>query len=396
MSNTEPTVMVISPYSSGITNKLTFMAKGLQSEHDADTEPVYIECYKKENGESTIRISTETGIWCEFQPYDKDAGELLPTSVAVNLYDLFNTVDQCADEMISFWIDDESNELVLNSMYNPTKDIDELEVRFSIIEKGFARRSIEVKSTDTLITTIELNQMALMSILSELNVENSVDGVNMIIRDGKLKFQSVYAGLKSNLVIKEYANEVYPTDVSAFIPFNIFNLMMSTGEYKDIKFNIYVSNIVTVDTDEYKFVYRGKEVREVFSSDASKYEDYFIIDAKLIDSTMKLINKLTQQVPVTNITFEKVTAGEADISAEFVNRFSISIRTDLAMLSDKKMTVDAQLFAEMMKRTGLDAIKVKVNADDGVYIGFENQMIIKQMEYDHSDFSKFRTYSDHK
>jgi hypothetical protein len=98
-------------------------------------------------------------------------------------------------------------------MYNPTKDIDELEVRFSIIEKGFARRSIEVKSTDTLITTIELNQMALMSILSELNVENSVDGVNMIIRDGKLKFQSVYAGLKSNLVIKEYANEVYPTDV---------------------------------------------------------------------------------------------------------------------------------------------------------------------------------------
>jgi hypothetical protein len=117
---------------------------------------------------------------------------------------------------------------------------------------------------------------------------------------------------------------------------------------------------------------------------------------KIIDSTMKLINKLTQQVPVTNITFEKVTAGEADISAEFVNRFSISIRTDLAMLSDKKMTVDAQLFAEMMKRTGLDAIKVKVNADDGVYIGFENQMIIKQMEYDHSDFSKFRTYSDHK
>jgi hypothetical protein len=64
------------------------------------------------------------------------------------------------------------------------------------------------------------------------------------------------------------------------------------------------------------------------------------------------------------------------------------------MLSDKEMNIDSQIFCEMIRNTGIDGIRVRVDDYDGVYIAFDNRMIRKQMSYDHSDFCKFRTYSE--
>lgn len=375
--------------------RLCFMAKGLQSEHQADTEPLYIESYRN-NNENIIRLSTSSGIWTEVNPYDKEDGDILPFSVSVNLYDFFNAVDQCIDELISLWIDEETNELVLNSFYNSSKELDELEVRFNIITQKFPFRNLTVTPDAKLINSIGLDQQTLLNVLTHLNYENSADGVNIVVENNKLKFQNIYAGMKSTLIVKSTEMNEYGSNCSVFIPFNIFNLMMSTGQYTDIIFNIYDNNTVTVTASEYSFMYKDTSNTEIFVIDASKYDDYFVMDAKLIDSNVKLLNKLTQQVPVVNLKFDKVTDGLADISCEYPSRYSVSMRTDLVMLSDKEMTIDARIFAEMIRNTNVDAIRVKIDNFDGVYLAYENAIVKKQIAYDHSDFSKFRVYSESK
>lgn len=373
--------------------RLCFMAKGLQSEHQADTEPLYIESYRKDN-ENIIRLSTSTGIWTEVNPYDKEDGDILPFSVSVNLYDFFNAVDQCVDELISLWIDEETNELVLNSFYNPTKELDELEVRFNIITQKFPFRNLTVTPDAKLINSIGLDQQTLLNVLTHLNYEQSADGVNIIVENNKVKFQNIYAGMKSTLIVKSTEMNEYGSDCSVFIPFSIFNLMMSTGQYTDIIFNIYDNNTVTVTASEYSFMYKDSSNTEIFTIDVSKYNDYFVMDAKLVDSNIKLLNKLTQQVPVVSLKFDKVTDGLADITCEYPSRYSVSMRTDLVMLSDREMTIDARIFAEMIRNTNVDAIRVKVDDFDGVYLAYENAIVKKQIAYDHSDFSKFRVYSE--
>jgi transcriptional/translational regulatory protein YebC/TACO1 len=57
-------------------SRLTFLAKMLQSEHQANTEPLYIESYRIHD-ENVIRLSTKNGIYTEINPYDKEEGEIL-------------------------------------------------------------------------------------------------------------------------------------------------------------------------------------------------------------------------------------------------------------------------------------------------------------------------------
>lgn len=373
--------------------RLCFMAKGLQSEYQADNEQLYIECYRKED-ENVIRLSTSTGIWTEVNPYDKEEGDILPFSVSVNLYDFFNAVDHCIDELISLWIDEETNELVLNSFYNPDKELDELEVRFKIGTSKFPFRPITVTPDAKLINTIELDAQSLVEIMTQLNYEKTADGVNIIVENKKLKFQNVYAGMKSTLILKTYEQNDYDTDCSVYIPFNIFGLMLSTGQHTPLIFNIYENNTVTLTACEYNFMHVDTTNTEIFTLDVSKFNDYFVMDAKLLECNMKLLNKLTQQVPIVNVKFEKVDACVADIICEYPNRYTVAMRTDLAMLSDKEMNIDARILSEMIRHTNVDAIRVKIDDFDGVYIGYENAIVKKQTVYDHSEFSKYRVYKE--
>lgn len=70
------------------------------------------------------------------------------------------------------------------------------------------------------------------------------------------------------------------------------------------------------------------------------------------------------------------------------------MRTDLLMLSDNKMVIDSRIFAEMIKGSNIDAIRIKTDEFDGVYVAYENAIVKKQIAYDHSEFSKFRVYSE--
>lgn len=386
-----PTMMVVSPFSN-IANRLKHFASGITDEGSASNALIHINCFTKNVDDSTlqvIRFTDDNGMWTEIHPHDKVKGTILDSGVSVNMYDLYNAVENCPDELITFWIDEEDNELVLNSFYNETKGFDELEVRFTI--KGNGVTDVITDSESELITSITMNAITFHTIMSELNVEHSIDGVNIIVDNGKLKFQSDYNGFISELSIKQTDAEVYDTDISIYIPMNIFQLMISTGHVYDLVFKIYNNDVVMLSTADYEFYYRIPEKRFVYTFDRDATKPYLIIDAELIESTIKLINRLNKPSQISMLTIEKVNDGEADLSCGIDGRYSISVRTDLAMLSDETIVVDSDIFQEMVSRTKTDAIALKYFSPTKLYMKLENQIMVKEMTYDHEKFSKFRS-----
>lgn len=388
-----PIIMAVSPYSN-IANHLKYFASAIKDETDADKHYIYIDCYSKnvDGGNlQVIRLSNDTGMWTELYPVDKVSGALLPESVAVNLFDLYNAVENCPDELLKFWIDEEDNELVLNSFLNEDKDIDELEIRFAIFKRGFPTRMLSTEPLEEQgkLGTITLNAIMTKMITDELNVENSVDGVNIVVRDGKLRFQASYYGFDSDLKVKQFEDEVYPNDFTVFIPFPIFNQMVSTGHVYDLKIEVYENGVITLNTDAYQFYYKADLTRPDIKLTTDGSERYLIIDAELIEGTMKLMNRLNKTSQITNMMIEYVNDGEADLSCQLDGRWLISIRTDLAMLSKETVEIDADIFQEMVSRTQVDAIQLNTIGDK-ICMKLENALIEKIMVYDHATFSAHR------
>lgn len=385
-----PIMMVVSPFSN-IANRLKHFASGLSDESSAECALIHMDCFSREIDGSelkVIRFTDDNGMWSEIHPHDKVSGAILERGVSVNMYDLYNAIENCPDELITFWIDEEDNELVLNSFYNEEKGIDELEIRFKIQGTGVTPTITECESKK--ITSITMNAITFHTIMSELNVENNLDGVNIIVENGKLKYQADYNGFISELSIKQTDDEVYDTDVSIYIPMNIFQLMISTGHIYDLVFNLYDNDVVMLSTDDYEFYYRLTEKHEVYTFNEDNNKRYFIIDAELLESTMKLINRLNKQSNISMLTIEKVSDGEADLTCGIDGRYTISVRTDLAMLSDEKIEIDSDIFQEMVSRTKVDAIQLMYSSPTKLYMQLENQLIIKKMFYDHEKFSIFR------
>lgn len=387
-----PTTMVISPFSN-ISNKLKHFASAITDETDADSHLIYVNCFEREiDGVilKVIRLSDQYGMWTELHPYDKVDGDILDRPFAVNLYDLFNVVENCPDELLTLWIDDEDNELVVNSFYNEDKAVDELEVRLTL--HGYNPTALEMKSSADakLLTTISMNALTTHHIMNELNVEHSADGVNIIVSDGKLRFQTAYHGFVSEFKMKEHDDIVFETDVKAFIPFNVFQCMISTGHITDLNFDIYDNHVICLSTDEYEFFYRIEEDKEVHEFDTEDLQRYFIIDAELIEANVKMLNRLNKQSKISNLTIEYVSDGEADISCGLDGRYGISMRTDLAMLSKDTIVVDSDIFQEMVSRTNVDAVMLQYKNPNELYIKMENQLIVKQMSYNHAIFSGYR------
>jgi hypothetical protein len=111
-----PKVMYISKISQ-IQEKLNFLAQSLNSEEQAEKDKIFMEFFPStREGDSVniIRFSTRNGVYSEVNTVDKFKGEILERNIAVNLFDLYNIVSFC-DETICFWIDEETNELVVNS-----------------------------------------------------------------------------------------------------------------------------------------------------------------------------------------------------------------------------------------------------------------------------------------
>lgn len=384
------TMMIVSPYSN-IANRLKHFASGLLDESSADTALIHINCFSRTIDGSElkfIRFTDDNGMWSEIHPYDKVSGKLLERGISVNMYDLYNTIENCLDELITFWIDEDDNELVLNSFYNKDKSVAEIESRFKIQGNGIVPVLTECEPKK--IASVTINAIAYNTIMSELNTEHSIDGINIIIENGKLKYQANYNGFLTELVIKQNDTEVYDTDMSMYIPINIFQLMISTGYIYDLVFNLYDNDVVMLSTSDYEFYYKLPEIRALQTFNFDDAKEYFIIDAELIEFTMKLINRLNKQSKISMLTIEKVNQGEADLTCKIEDRYSISIRTDLAMISDKTIEIDSDIFQAMVNKTRVDALKLMYLSPTKLCMEFENQLIVKKMIYDHEKFSAFR------
>jgi len=398
----KPPVMNISIYSN-ITQKLGFLAQGIKDEKDAESHLVYIECYtenqtikEEEQTVKVIRLSTKLGIWTDVYPYDKINGEILPKNVAVNLYDLYNIVDNCKDDLIAFWID-ESNpagpELVIDSFYNDKEEYDELEVRLKIHELGFSLRQLIpvdiVEKTKKPISTIALSNISLYSIIHQLNTENKVDGVNIIVKNRKMFFQSNYNGFLTNLLLKDYKDQIFFRDFQVFIPFNVFNLMSATGQVSDVKLDIYDSCVI-VETDEYSFLYKTEKEVEPFEIIDAGYKEYVVVDPENILYPVQILNRINKPALISVAEIEKVDDKTGDVVIKYDGRYSASARIKMAMLSNDKIFIDSDLLEAIFTRTNVDAIKIKYFENKNLIIKFENLLIEKEMFYDHRTFMNYR------
>ena len=156
--------------------------------------------------------------------------------------------------------------------------------------------------------------------------------------------------------------------------------MASTGQITPLDFSIYSTNILELHANDYHFIMPIDKIVPQYIFNEDQYKDYCVIDAKLFEETLKLMNKMTQQSKSHLITFEKVNDIHADITNVYDDRYTASIRTDLAMLSDDVLAVDSMLLQQIITKNQIDAIRVKYKEKD-VFIKYENAIIIKKTVY---------------
>jgi hypothetical protein len=402
----EPNVMVVSSFSS-IALKLNFLATALSDEDKANNTLVYIECFTRRDGEDderVIRFSTDDGIWTEINPLHKHSSKLLESNVAVNLYDLYNVIGNCEDDLISFWIDSDDNELVINAWYNPDIEADELEVRLPIHKSKFDKVD-RIVSTDIDSAAIEcefaLDGTACYTTANQLNSEHNVDGVHVSIGGGKLSFWSEYNGLLTKLEMKEDLDRVYDyTDISFYIPFNIYNLMVSTGEIKELLCRVVKvddSYVLNLSAGGYEFSVDVTESTDINLNtfdelDADAMEKLLIIDVKQFNAVMGKINKLNAPSPMSEIAIDRVDDAVVDFMVSYENRFDVNVRTYVATLSEvmEPVKIDGRLFTELIEKSGVDAFAVYRLHNGLLYIKYENAVSFKSILYNHDKFMSYR------
>ena len=130
-------------------------------------------------------------------------------------------LDNSREEMVSMWIDDDTNELVVNSFYNPDLDRDELEIRLPIID-SWVDPIINIDDRDEPSSVILLSPITTFSALKELNIENKTDYIQFIVTDGKLSLASEYHGIITHIEPNEFVNDGFGNMKSFALPFGLF------------------------------------------------------------------------------------------------------------------------------------------------------------------------------
>ena len=419
MTEISPTIMVISSYSL-IAQKVMFLANAIADEESSNSKLINIECFTvndREKGDRrVVRLSSDDGVWVEVSPLHEYSGDILPKNVAVNLYDFFNILDNCKDELLSFWIDEEDNELVINSFYNEDMNCDELEVRMPIHSLDFPPidRYLEGDS----FIDFELNPMEIASTVRELNNENQVDDIHFVFSDEKLTYWSLYNGLTSKLEIKE-SNRSKDVecmlDYFAFkIPFRIYNLMASTGQVTPIKCSLYQwgasEYIIKLTANEYHFLIKAEpstiltstindinliDNEDVENPDCGDVEKLFMINVEDFNSMIQLVNRISKSAPLEygEIVIEKVNDAMADFTLKYPGHYEIGVRLILAMLVDENYSIriDSHLFEDLLTKSGVDAISVyRVKSTGDLFIKYENAIAHKTLLYKHDVFIESR------
>ena len=395
-----PTTMSISAFS-GIGQKLNYLAQVIKDEKEAETRQLYIECYKEDrkinNAWQTIniiRLSVDFNIWTEINTYDKIDGAILPKNISVNLYDFFNIVDNCKDDIISFWIDEEEAQLVINSFYNEHRDQDELEVRLPIGDIGFNTRKLTTDVDDigcSPLHTLELPPIMLYTIMAELNVEQKTDGIYISNVNGNMYFTSDYNGYKTQLNFKELNTNIGDDEWSYFVPFNLMSLISATGTISNLKLNFYADdvNALVVDTEDYKFSY-PTSVIEYDITIPNEGEEFLVVESEMAQQMAALINRLNKPAPYNIYTIKKVDEMTAEVECVYKDRFAISVYTDMAMLCDKELQIDSRIFERIVTKNMVDAVKFELVDDVNTLIKITTPVYEKKLYYKHEQFSQYR------
>lgn len=397
---TQPQITMVVSEFSGIAQRLNFLAQSIIDEDEAKNARIYIECFEREDTGldinrpvKVIRFSTDLNLWTEIHPYNKYDGDILDMSVAVNLFDFYNIVDNCKDDLIHFTIDvsdDGEPELTVSSFYNADKDINELEVTMKIDEIGFPRRNLTTEgSVDKKITSFELSNLTLYNVIAELNVEQQSDGVNIIIEGGKIRFQSEYGTYKSEIKLKEHDEQMFEVDCSIYIPFYVFNLMSATGHIENLQFHVY-EDVICLETSDYSFSYNRSESKDVFAFDSEGYEEHFVVECDEMESMVSLLNRINKPSPISLFKLEKLDSHHMDVQAQCKGRYNASGIVTMAVLSDSNLICDGDILQDLFTRTNVDAISVKSSGGNKFIAEYENAILYKTVQYDHETFIEFR------
>lgn len=381
----KPSIMFISKLS-GVQERLNFLAQGLVDEKSAETDKVYIECFKagSKSPTNTVLFSSDLGISSDVTTVDSLNGAILEKSIAVNMFDLFNIVSVC-DEIISLYIDSESNELVIGSYYNKDNDFDELEVRLPILAEGFVRKHHIPKDSEKILAAVTLDNIIMYSMIKELDIQNRSEGIVFDFKNGSFSLESSIPGLDVRYFIKSQEAIKYPNDFSRFIPMSLFKLIVGSGEMQGVTFNFY-ADYVYVDTSDYDFCYMYTKEPIIIQESSENAEDGFVIDVEQFQFHLKLLNQLHASSPDGGVVFERVQDGEADISAEYPGRYNATSRARLAMLTEKPIRFNGALFFDLFDKSGLDAIAIKILPNGTIYNSIENYLIRKEMFYRHEEY----------
>lgn len=395
IADESPIVMTISAFSN-INQRLKFLSAIMRTKEESESRIVRIEPYKRElktdptKTESVIRFSIDADVWCEITTMKRVGGDILPKCVAVNLYNVFNMLDNSREEMISMWIDDDANELVLNSFYNPDLDRDELEVRLPIIE-SWIDPVINKDERGDADSVIVLSPVTTFSALKELNIENKADYIQFLIHDGKLSLGSYYHGITTIIEPTEFANDDFGNMKSFALPFGLFYLMVSTGQIEPLRLEVH-DGYVYLQTTDYSFRYTLSDVELINTTELSSEgaEKIFIIDSDQGFATIEKATNLNCVTEFTELTYEKVSEGLADFSADLGGKMKIYATAILATLSDKKVKFDGNVFRDMFSKNGVDALAVNLLPNGLLYIGYKTATVAKSVYYDHTQFMEFR------
>lgn len=400
----QPTIMTISAFS-GIGQRLNYLAQVIKDESEATSKKLYIECYKenrklKDSWQvvNVIRLSVDMDIWTEISTYDKIDGAILPKNITVNLYDFYNIIDNCKDDIISLWIDEEESKLVINSYYNEHRDMDELEVHIPIYDIGFDTRTL-ISTTEDMgeepSHSLELMPIMLYTIMAELNVEQRTDGIYITNHDGKMYFTSDYNGYKTQLTFTELnENTKKEESWTYFVPFNLMSLVAATGTVGALKLNFYNDDIgkLIITTDDYDFSYPIQLI-DFDVNLPENGEDYLVVESEMAEQASALLNRLNKPAPYSIYNIKKVDGYVAEIECSYENRFAISVFADMAMLSDKEVKIDSRIFQRMFTRNMVDAVKFLLVDDENILVNIETPVYVKKLYYQHKQFLDYRKLS---
>lgn len=376
---------------SNLNMKLRYLSGIIRTKEESETVQVSIECFKEfdetDREKSIIRISIDGEGWFDIHPLKKYGGDVLEKSISVNLYDFFNVLDNCRDEMLSFRIDESSNVLVINSYYNEELDIDELEVQLPIINSWDGCKE-RIKPLGDPSHCVKLSNLTMFTAMKELNIENKAKNLDFIFEDGKLSLQSVFNGVYSKITMKEM--QVFDFgDVKNFsIPFSLFYLMSSTGQVSDLSLDIY-DDSVWVKADCYSFRYPITNTPDKINFELES-EPVFVINTEDGFTLIDKINKMNATETPTVIEYEKIENGVADLVAKIEGRMTVYVRAVLATIKEDKIAFDGNLFYDIFSKAGVDAISVNKVNDDILFIKYENAYMYKSVIYYHRQFIDYR------